>query len=330
MSCILVTGGSGFIGGSTVLNLLFRGYTVIILDNLSNSNFHNLKIVTRQISNNIFFYKGNVGDNELLKKIFTNHDIQTVIHMAGLKSVEDSVKNQNLYLNNNYHQSKSLLDFCIASGVKRFIFSSSATVYGNPKYIPIDENHERNHLNPYALSKILFEDYLEEKSKKTPLKIYVLRYFNPVGSVANGLYGEFLNSRSSNLFPSLFKAVRSKKTLQIYGDDYDTADGTAVRDFIHISDLVEAHIYCIRNESNKTYNLFNIGTGVGYSVKNIIDKFNFLFNNLVKYSYTKRRDGDISTSIADPTKANRIIHWKAKKNLDDMVYDAYIFYNKYY
>ena len=321
---ILVTGAAGFIGSHTVVVLIENGYDIVIIDNLSNSH----EIVLDRISSitNIRpkFYKGDVRDKALINKIFSENKIDAVIHFAGLKSIEESLSRPEYYHENNVEGASTLLSCMKSAGVNRFIFSSSATVYGEPNYLPIDEEHKRSTGNPYGRTKLEIEDILISLSKKNPeWSISILRYFNPIGAHSSGLIGENSKGFPDNLISFITNvALGNIDELKIYGNDYPTKDGTGIRDYIHVVDLAEGHLRALKhNEENLGTEIFNLGIGKGTSVLELLKIFEKVNKVKIPYAYHERRSGDVFSSIADVSKAKKILKWKAIKGIKNMCED---------
>ena len=328
---ILVTGALGYIGSHTVLELLKEKHEVILVDNLSNSSLNVLNKINKLTSKKNTFEKVDIRDTNLIIDILTRYQIDTIFHFAGLKSIPESLKNPNLYLDVNVNGTKSLLVALekVVDGRKTFIFSSSAAVYGNPKYIPIDEEHDLNPISPYGISKMNSEEELKKTfKKKENWSIASLRYFNPIGSESSYQLGDYQKKRDGNLM-SYIGNVGLKKDphLKIYGDDYNTNDGTGVRDFIHIQDLVEGHISALKylNKNPPLIDFFNLGTGKGCSVLELINQFKKINNINIPYEVHSRREGDLEISVAQVSKAKKILNWKSKKNISDMCFSAWKF-----
>jgi UDP-glucose 4-epimerase len=327
---ILVTGGLGFIGSHVVLELLNLDYKVIIIDNLSNSYIDILDHIETITSKRPLFYKGNINDSILLDDIFSKHDVDTVIHLAGYKSVGESVSDPLKYYQNNVNGLIILLTCMNRFSIKKIIFSSSATVYGNPTELPINEESPINILNPYGQSKRMSELILEDSSKAYNISVVSLRYFNPVGGHSSGLLNENPCSAPTNLFPVIISVYnRKKEYLEVFGNDYDTKDGTCIRDYIHVVDLAIGHIKALEflNNNNK-YELFNLGTGNGYSVLDIIDKFEHHTGKKLNYQIEKKRPGDYISIYSNCEKANNLLGWYPGYNLDDMIKSSIILINK--
>lgn len=325
---ILVTGGLGYIGSHTVVELLNRNYEVLVVDNLSNSKIEVLDKIDKICGKKPDFYEVDLRNKKDLEEVFKNNKIEFVIHFAGLKAVGESVKEPLKYYDNNINGTLVLLELMNKHNVKNIIFSSSATVYGKPEYLPIDEKHPLSTTNPYGATKLFIEEILRDLYKSdNSFNICILRYFNPVGSHESHLLGEDPNGIPNNLVPYVVKVATKKlDKLSIFGDDYDTKDGTGVRDYIHVVDLAIGHVksleYMINNKGIITLNL---GTGKGSSVLELVKTFEKVNKIKVPYVITERRDGDIGTCYADPSLAEKLLGWKAKKNLEDMLKDAYIF-----
>ena len=326
MQTILVTGGLGYIGSHTVIELLKQNYYIVILDDLSNSNIdviNKIRIITN--SNNIKLYCGNILNVLLLNEIFTKYSVYAVIHFAGLKSVSESVSNPLKYYKNNVVGTLNLLEIMKQYNVMNFIFSSSATVYGN-NIAPFNENSQTgiNITNPYGKTKYMVEQILKDLKD---FNIYALRYFNPIGCHESGLIGDDPNGIPNNLMPYIIKVATKKiKHLTIYGNDYNTIDGTGVRDYIHVVDVAIAHVKALKN-LKKGFNVLNIGSGTGTSVLELVKKFEDINNIEIPYIFSKRRDGDIDISYCDASKAKEYIDWEVSKNIDDMCKDCWSFIN---
>ncbi len=325
---ILLTGGLGYIGSHTAVELLNNNYDVVIIDNLSNSKIENKSKIETIAGKSITFYKGDVRDAELLNKIFTNHDIDSVIHFAGYKAVGESTQKPLEYYDNNINSTLVLLDAMRKFGVKNLVFSSSATVYGRAKSMPIYEDFELSASNPYGRTKLFIEEILRDYFKAdSSLNIAILRYFNPVGAHPSGLIGEDPNGIPNNLMPYITKVATGKlQKLSIFGNDYPTKDGTGVRDFIHVCDLANGHVKAVQKlETNCGLVTYNLGTGVGYSVLDIVNSFIKTCNVDVPYTFAPRRPGDIDTCFASPEKAEKELGFKATRTLDDMCKSSYNF-----
>lgn len=323
---ILVTGGTGYIGSHTVVELLNIGERVIIVDNLSNSKLCVLDRIEKIAGKRPEFIKCDLLDAELLDKIFDeNPDIESVIHFAGLKAVGESVSLPLKYYHNNLTGTFNLLSSMVSHGVNRIVFSSSATVYGLPKSVPINENFPLSTTNPYGETKLMIERILKDCTVAYPqLSVCVLRYFNPIGAHDSGLIGEDPRGIPNNLLPYIAKVAAGKlECLSVFGNDYDTKDGTGVRDFIHVVDLALAHLKAIEYTGKMNgIDYFNVGTGNGYSVLEMVDAFSKAWGGPVKYKFAPRRPGDIAECYADPTKAREVLGWKAERGLVEMCNDS--------
>lgn len=325
---VLVTGGNGYIGSHTCVELLNNGYDVIILDNFSNSKRENLDKI-KQITNRDFkFYEGDMIDRQLLDKIFMENKIDAVIDFAAYKSVGESTLKPIEYYINNISTVLVLLDTMKKYDVKKLVFSSSATVYGNPKVIPITEECEiGGTTNPYGTSKLFVEQILKDLyASDNAFDIAILRYFNPIGAHPSGLIGEEPNGIPANLLPYVAKVASGKlECLSVYGNDYDTPDGTGVRDYIHVVDLAIGHIKALEklNKEGQGLFIYNLGTGTGYSVLDIVNAFERVNNVKINYKIVGRRPGDIATCYSDPTKAKEELHFVASRNLEEMCRDLW-------
>lgn len=323
---ILVTGGAGYIASHTNLELLNAGYDVVVVDNLSNSCSESIKRVEKLTGRNIKFYENDILDKEALRNIFKQEKIDLVIHFAGLKAVGKSCKIPLQYFKNNVSGTINLLEVMEEYGVKNLVFSSSATVYGDPKTVPITEDFPLSVTNPYGRTKLMIEDILRDLyAADNEWNIAILRYFNPIGAHESGEIGEDPNGIPNNLVPYIAKvAMGILDKINVFGNDYDTPDGTGIRDFIHVVDLAIGHIKAIEKLMDKpglvTYNL---GTGKGYSVLEIIHNYEKASNKKLPYVITDRRPGDIAVSYADPSKANRELGWKAERDIEQMCRDSY-------
>ncbi len=330
---ILVTGGAGYIGSHTVVELLKEGKEVVIIDNFSNSNPQTLEKI-KEITNKDFkFYEIDYLNKEKLKKVFEENKIDAVINFAGYKAVGESVKEPIKYYINNISGALVLLETMKEFGVKKFVFSSSATVYGNPEKVPLTEDSKvGGTTNPYGTTKFFIERILEDiyKSYNT-WDICILRYFNPVGAHESGLIGEEPKGVPNNLMPYIVRVASGiLNELSIFGNDYDTKDGTGVRDYIHVVDLAKGHIKALEklDKEQKGLFIYNLGTGTGYSVLEMVKAFEKSTGKKVKYKIAPRRAGDIAICYADPRKAKQELGWEAKKTLEDMCRDSWNFINK--
>ena len=330
---ILVTGGAGFIGSHTLIELYKAGHTAVVVDNLSNSNPEALRRVAQIIGiSEVPFYKVDIRDREGLEGVFAKHKFDACIHFAGLKAVGESVEKPWEYYENNIGGTLTLVDVMRHNGCKNIIFSSSATIYGDPAEIPITESCPKGQCtNPYGWTKSMLEQVLMDIQKAdNEWNVVLLRYFNPVGAHPSGRIGENPNGIPNNLMPYITQvAVGKRKELGVFGNDYPTHDGTGVRDYIHVCDLAAAHVaalqcftQAIKQSSNQTF-IYNVGTGHGYSVLDMVKAFIRVNGVDVPYSIKPRRAGDISTCYCDPAKAKAELGWEAKYGIDDMVRDSW-------
>ena len=325
---ILVTGGLGYIGSHTSVELIAAGYDIIIIDNLSNSKIEVVDKIKKITKKEFKFYQGDLRNKELVKKIFEENKIDSVIHFAGLKAVGESVEKPLMYYQNNIDSTLTLCEVMNEFNVKKLVFSSSATVYGKQDVLPIKETASLSTTNPYGSTKLFIEYILDDLYKSdNEWSIVKLRYFNPVGAHESGIIGEDPNGIPNNLMPYVSKVATNELThLNVFGNDYDTKDGTGVRDYIHVVDLAQGHLKALEYiESNNGSIAINLGTGTGYSVLEIVEAYKTKNNVEVPYKIANRRDGDIAACYADPTLALKLLNWKAKLTLDDMVKSAYNF-----
>lgn len=326
---ILITGGAGYIGSHTLVALSEAGYDFVVYDNLSNSSKESIKRVEKIVNKSISFEEGDIRDKKTLKKIFIKYNIDSVIHFAGLKAVGESVLKPLEYYDNNVVGTLRLLEVMKEFNCKKIVFSSSATVYGNPKSNPIKEDFSvGNTTNPYGTSKYMIERILEDLYiSDNSFKIAILRYFNPVGAHESGMIGEDPNGIPNNLMPFISQvAVGKRGFLSVFGADYDTHDGTGVRDYIHVVDLAYGHVkaidYLNSKDSMKPL-VVNLGTGLGYSVLDMVKAFEKASGKKVPYKIVDRRAGDIATCYSDPSFAKEILGWEAKKDIDYMCIDSW-------
>lgn len=323
---ILVTGGTGYIGSHTVVELLDSGYEVVIVDNFYNSKPEVLNRIQDITGKDFKFYEIDIRDQEALDKVFSENQIEAVIHFAGLKAVGESVEIPITYYHNNITGTLMLCEVMQKHGVKKIVFSSSATVYGMDSKPPYTEDMPTSATNPYGRTKLMIEEILKDiYVSDNSWGISILRYFNPIGAHASGKIGEDPNGIPNNLLPYITQVACGKREkLYVFGDDYDTNDGTGVRDYIHVVDLAQAHIKALEKIlSNTGVEIYNLGTGVGYSVLDVINTFARVNQVEVPYVITDRRPGDVATSFADPSKAFKELGWKAAKNLEDMCRDSW-------
>lgn len=323
---ILVTGGTGFIGSHTVVELLTAGHEVLILDNLSNSRADVVDRIATITGKRPGFVEGDIRDADLLDTLFTRHAFSAVIHFAGLKAVGESVSKPLEYYENNVHGSMVLFKAMMRHGVKRLVFSSSATVYGDPESLPIREDAPLRATNPYGRTKLMIEEILEDiVQADKEWQVATLRYFNPIGAHKSGLIGEAPNGIPNNLLPYVAQVATGKLArLSVFGDDYPTPDGTGVRDYIHVVDLALGHLKALDYlGSHSGLHVYNLGTGQGYSVLEIVRAFEQASGRSVPYLLTARRPGDIASCYADPEKASKELGWKAERNLAEMCADAW-------
>ncbi len=324
---VLVTGGAGYIGSHTVVELLEKGQEVVIVDNLCNSSEVSLDRVKQITGKEVTFYQGDILDKAFLDSVFAKHKIESVIHFAGLKAVGESVAKPVSYYQNNVQGTLTLLDAMKDAEVFKLVFSSSATVYGDPASLPIREDFPvGGTTNPYGTSKLMVEMVLADVAKSDPRWAFViLRYFNPVGAHLSGLIGEDPNGIPNNLLPYISQVgVGKLKALAVFGDDYDTKDGTGVRDYIHVVDLALGHLKALaRIVDDSGVHIFNLGTGNGYSVLEMVKAFETASGKDIPFNISPRREGDIAACYAAPEKALSELGWQAERGLDDMMVDTW-------
>ena len=328
---ILVTGGTGYIGSHTSVQLLENNYDVVIIDNFSNSQKEVKDSIESITGKKVTLYEGDVCDKELLRKIFTDNKIDAVIHFAGYKAVGESVAKPLMYYRNNIDSTLSLLEVMDEFNCKKIVFSSSATVYGKPKSLPIKEGFELSTTNPYGSTKLYIEGILRDLYvSDNEWSIAILRYFNPIGAHESGLIGENPNDIPNNLMPYIVKVANKElECLSVFGNDYNTVDGTRVRDYIHVIDLANGHIKAIEYILDNTgVDAYNLGTGNGYSVLQLVNTFIKENKVDVPYKIVDRRPGDIDSCYADSTHALNKLNWKAELGIKDMVTSAYNFVKK--
>lgn len=326
---ILLTGGAGFIGSHTIVELDNAGYEVVVVDNFVNSKKESLERVAQIIGKQVPYYKADIRDREALETVFSENQFDTVIHFAGLKAVGESVAKPLEYYENNMSGTFVLLDVMRTHGCKNIIFSSSATVYGDPAIIPITEECPKGLCtNPYGQTKSMLEEVLKDVQRAdTEWNVVLLRYFNPIGAHASGLIGENPNGIPNNLMPYITQtAIGIRKELGVFGNDYDTPDGTGVRDYIHVVDLALGHVAALKAIERKCgLAVYNLGTGHGYSVLDVVKAFEKANGLHVPYKIMPRRPGDIATCYCDPSKAKQELGWEAKYGIEDMCRDSWRF-----
>lgn len=322
---ILVTGGTGYIGSHTTVELLNKGYDVVIMDNLSNSNIEVLNRIFMITGKRVKFYQCDMRDKEADRKIFSENKIDAVIHFAGLKAVGESVSIPLKYYDNNITGTITLLEVMKEYNCKNILFSSSATVYGIPKKLPLDEECPLSTTNPYGSTKLMLENIMQDLyTSDNSWNIILLRYFNPVGAHSSGLIGEDPKGIPNNLMPYVAQVATGKLDyIRVYGDDYSTHDGTGVRDYIHVVDLALGHIAAIEKCTNPGVHIYNLGTGKGYSVLDMIHAFEKACGKKLPYKIVGRRPGDVSSCYACADKAREELNWSAKYDLEDMCKDQW-------
>ncbi len=328
---ILITGGAGFIGSHTAVELINAKKNIVIIDNLCNSNIQSVENVKKITEFDFPFYKADCCCGADLEKIFQENEIQAVIHFAGFKAVGESTQKPLKYYKNNLKSTLSLCEVMQKFGCNRLVFSSSATVYGAPKTVPIKEDFPTSTTNPYGTTKLMIENILKDICKADPkFSVACLRYFNPIGAHKTGIIGEMPNGIPNNLMPYITQVAAKKlKILSVFGNDYPTPDGTGVRDYIHVVDLAKGHIGALKYiENHSGFETFNLGTGTGYSVLDILKTFERVNNIKIPYKITKRRPGDIAICYADPTKSKKLLKWQASLSLEDMCCDSWKFAKK--
>jgi UDP-glucose 4-epimerase len=334
---ILVTGGAGYIGAHTCVELLTAGYDLVVVDNFSNSSRESLKRVELIAGKSVEFIEGDIRERDLLRSVFAQFEIEAVIHFAGLKAVGESVAMPLRYYDNNVLGSVALFEVMAEFGCKRLVFSSSATVYGDPASVPIKEDFPLSTTNPYGASKLMVENILRDvSSSDSDWSIGLLRYFNPVGAHISGLIGEDPNGIPNNLMPFVSQvAVGLREKLSVFGGDYDTHDGTGVRDYIHVVDLAKGHVKALKAlqklpypKGHKGLVTVNLGTGLGYSVLDMVNAFEKASGKSVPYEIVARRPGDVAQCYADPNYAFEVLGWKAELGIDRMCEDAWRWQSK--
>ena len=320
MAKILVTGGAGYIGSHTVLELLNKNYEVVVVDNFSNSSFESLRRVQKITGKEVTFYEADIRDVATMESIFDKHSFDAVIHFAAFKAVGESCRLPLKYYENNISGTVSLLNIMEKHNVKKIIFSSSATVYGDPERLPLDENCRLSTTNPYGSTKLMMEMIMQDLYKADKeWNIILLRYFNPVGAHESGLIGEDPKGIPNNLMPFVAQVASGKlQCINVFGNDYDTPDGTGVRDYIHVVDLALGHIAAIEQCNDAGVHIYNLGTGHGYSVMDMIHAFEKACGKKLPYKICERRPGDIAACYACPDKAKAELKWEAKFGIEEM------------
>ena len=328
---ILITGGLGYIGSHTVVELLTKNYSVVVIDNLSNSNHRVLENIKKITDCNLTFYEIDITDELKVESVFKKEKIDGLIHFAGLKAVGESVERPLEYYYSNLVSTMILSKLCLKYNVGKFVFSSSATVYGDNQSPLFEEMELKKTTNPYGETKAISERILIDIAKSNKnFKVSILRYFNPIGAHESGLLGESPNGIPNNLMPYITKVAKGQlSSLKVFGNDYETHDGTGVRDYIHVVDLAEGHIAALEN-LNEGFNIYNLGTGKGTSVLELVNAFMIINDIDVPYEISDRRAGDIAVCYADVSKAKRELSWSAKRTIHDMVRDAWKFENSIY
>lgn len=324
---ILITGGAGFLGSHMVALFLEKQVDVVVIDNLSNSGLSNLQKLESHFKTTVPFFNIDIRDKNKLNQFFNEHQFGAVIHFAGLKSVSESVTNPDLYYDNNVIGTQNLIKSIKEQGIKNIIFSSSATVYGNPQYLPIDEAHPVQPINPYGETKAKVEQLFFKDGYFKKASVKLLRYFNPVGSY-KGIIGEKPNGVPSNLMPYILGVAQGEyEYLNIFGDDYETKDGTGVRDYIHVIDLIEAHWAALMDNASGC-EVYNVGCGKGYSVKEMLMSFEKISKVKIPYQVNSRRDGDVASCFANVDKIFNKLGWKSSRSLKDMIIDGWNYAKK--
>ena len=316
----MVTGGAGFIGSHTVLELLNKNYEVVVVDNFSNSSFESIRRVQKITGKTVTFYETDIRDRAAMEKIFAEHKFDAVIHFAAFKAVGESCRMPLKYYENNISGTVSLLQIMEKYNVKKIIFSSSATVYGDPERLPLDENCRLSTTNPYGSTKLMMENIMQDVQKADKeWNIILLRYFNPVGAHESGLIGEDPKGIPNNLMPYVAQVASGKlQCINVFGNDYDTPDGTGVRDYIHVVDLALGHIAAIEHCNEAGVHIYNLGTGHGYSVLDMIHAFEKACGKELPYKICERRPGDVAACYACPDKAKKELKWEAKFGIEEM------------
>ena len=332
MSYVLITGGCGYIGIHTALKLIEENYEVILFDNFSNSSKNILQSIKSITKKNILIIEGDIRNKHDLQNVFLNYDIGSIIHFAACKSVDESIIDPKKYYDNNVLGTINLINEMDKYNVRKIVFSSSATVYGDKNIPPLNEKiTDLNPINPYGKSKLIIENYLQDLCDSDPRwSALSLRYFNPVGAHKSGLVGEDLDQNPSNLMPNILNKIAMQKTLTVYGGDYDTKDGSCIRDYIHIDDLAEGHILALKKCQKESYSgVINLGTGKGYTVIDVLTTFMKVNEVNINFKIGKRRRGDVVSSFADVSKAKKDLGWQAKYGLEEMCEDSWMWYQNY-
>ncbi|HEV2599695.1 UDP-glucose 4-epimerase GalE [Sphingopyxis sp.] len=326
---ILLTGGAGYIGSHVAAALVSLGNEVVCFDNLSNSDAAVMDRLEAITGTAIPLVEGDIRDRDALRKALSEYDVRAVIHFAGLKAVGESVAEPMKYYDNNVRGTLTLLEAMRDCDVRTLVFSSSATVYGQPQYLPLDEDHPTSATNPYGRTKLMIEEMLADVASADPdWRIAILRYFNPVGAHDSGLIGENPNGIPNNLMPFISRVAAGRLAeLSVFGDDYDTPDGTGVRDYIHVVDLADGHVAALDviANANQPLSTWNLGTGQGYSVLGMVEAFERINGVRVPYRIAPRRDGDVASCFASPERAERELGWKASRDLDAMCASSWRF-----
>lgn len=325
---VLLTGGAGYIGSHTAVELLCAGHEVVVLDNFSNSSTVALQRVEHIAGRVVPWVAADVRDQAALESVLRSHRVDCVVHFAGMKAVGESVAQPLMYYDNNVNGTLVLLRAMQAVGVKRLVFSSSATVYGDPQYLPLDEEHPLSAINPYGRSKLMVEEILADLYRSDPSwALTVLRYFNPIGAHESGLIGEDPAGIPNNLLPFVAQvAVGQRECLHVFGNDYPTTDGTGVRDYIHVVDLARGHVLALEQQVQQTsaaYLVVNLGTGRGYSVMEVVQAFERASGRAVMHLFAPRRPGDVAACYAQPRRAKEMLAWQAQFDLERMCTDAW-------
>lgn len=325
---ILVTGGLGFLGSNIVCKLLQQGHKPIVVDNLENSYASVINDITRITNKTFRFYFGDIRDIKTMDSVFIQNNIDAVIHLAGLKSVKNSNQYASAYYSTNVGGTALLLDLMTTYKVKNIIFSSSATVYGNPRSLPFNEDHPLLPINVYGETKLAAEKMIIDIAKTNGISAFILRYFNPIGANEHGLLGDNPRLKSENLMPAILDALLNDKPLSVFGNTYPTADGTAIRDYIHVVDLAEAHCLCLNKFIENKAQIINVGSGTGFSVLNMIETFKHENHVNLNYEIKEQRDGDIAISYADTHRSYEVLSWKPQYTLQDMCKSSYQSFKK--